>query len=317
MKLSLHIPMDVDDRQEFQNPAAVREMAQAIEATGIDACWVTDHPAPTTKWRHAGGHDALDPFAALTFVAASTSRIRLHTHIVVLPYRNPFVTAKAAATLDVLSEGRLIMGVGVGYMRGEFAALGADFEGRGAVMDEAIETMKAAWSGESVVHEGRAFHAVGNLPRPLPVQQPGPPIWVGGNSERAMRRAAELCDGWSPIFATGALSKTTRTDEIGSVDDLAVKIDQVRGHLDRVGRTRPFDICSMPSEGLKACDAAEAQRFVDEAGKLAEIGVTWMVGGVPHPSRAAYLDNVQWFGETVLPKLHALSTGGAPPPPPR
>lgn len=306
MKLSLGIPMDIVDPTEFQNAAAVRQMAQGLEAAGVDACWVTDHPAPTTKWRHAGGHDALDSFAALAFVAACTTRIALHTHIVVLPYRNPFLTAKSVATVDVLSGGRMILGVGVGYMRGEFAALGADFEGRGAVMDDALVAMKAAWSGESVVHQGPAYQAVGNLPAPLPVQKPHPPIWVGGNSERAMRRAVEHCDGWSPIFATGALSKTTRTDEIGTVEDLRVKVDQVHDHLARVGRTRPFDICAMPQMSFSACDAAEAQRYIDEAGRLADVGATWLVGGLPHPSRAAYLDHVQWLGEEVLPEIRGL-----------
>jgi probable F420-dependent oxidoreductase len=292
MKFSLHLPMDIDDRQEFQNAAAVRQMAHAVEKAGIDACWVTDHPAPTTKWRNAGGHDALDPFAALSFVAAATTKLLLHTHIVVLPYRNPFLAAKSAATVDVLSDGRLILGIGVGYMRGEYVALGVEFEARGALTDEALQTMKMAW--------------IGNLPKPVPVQQPHPPIWVGGNSERAIRRAAELCDGWAPFFATGALAATTRTDEIGSLEDLRVKIDVLRGHLDRVGRTRPFDICAMPPEGFKACDASEAQRLIDQAGAFAELGVNWLVGGVPHPSRAAYLDHVQWLGEEVLPKVHAI-----------
>src|SRR5437868_6741202 len=103
MKISIRIPMDVDDRVEFQNAAAVRAMAKAIEAADIDACFLTDHPAPSAAWRRAGGHDALDPFAGLAFVAAVTERLKLHTNLVVLPYRNPFLTAKAAATLDVLS----------------------------------------------------------------------------------------------------------------------------------------------------------------------------------------------------------------------
>jgi probable F420-dependent oxidoreductase len=306
MKFSLHLPMDIDDRQEFQNAAAVREMAQAVEKAGADACWITDHPAPTTKWRHAGGHDALDPFAALAFVAAATTTLRLHTHIVVLPYRNPFIVAKGVATVDVLSDGRMILGIGSGYMKGEYEALGVDFASRGAAMDEALETMKLAWSGESVVRDGASFRAVGNLPKPIPVQRPHPPIWAGGNSDRALRRAAEHCDGWSPFFTTGALSKTARTDDIADIHDLKAKIGVLREHLDRVGRTTPFDVCSMPPGGLKKCSAAEAQEFIDRAGEFAEIGVTWLIGGLPHPSREAYLDNVQWLGEEILPKVRQL-----------
>ena len=306
MKLSLHIPMDIDDRVEFQNGAAVRAMAQAIERAGADACSITDHPAPTARWRHAGGHDALDPFAALAFVAAATTSLRLHTNLVVLPYRNPFITAKAAATLDVLSDGRLTMGVGVGYLRGEYQALGADFEGRGAAMDEALETMQAAWGEGTVTREGRAFSARDILPRPLPVQKPHPPIWAGGNSDRAIRRSAELCDGWSPFFASGALSKTTRTDDIATLDDLKLKIDLLRGHLDRVGRTRPFDLCIAPQQGLRSCTASEADRYLNDVGRLAEQGATWLGCALPHPSREAFLDNVQWLGEEIAPKVHAL-----------
>ncbi|HEY3694321.1 LLM class F420-dependent oxidoreductase [Phenylobacterium sp.] len=308
MKMTMHIPMDIDDRVEFQNAAAVRAMAQAIEKAGVDACFITDHPAPTAKWRAAGGHDALDPFAGLMFVAAVTSRLRVHTNLVVLPYRNPFLTAKSAATLDVLSEGRLILGVGLGYLRGEYQALGADFEGRGAVMDEALETIKAAWGEAPVAREGRSFTASDIRSRPRPIQLPHPPIWAGGNSERAIRRAAELCDGWSPFFATATFSKSARTDEIANVDDLKVKIDHLRGHLDRVGRTLPFDICIGPQQGLKACTKAEAERWVDDAGKMMELGATWTPCGVPHPSREAFLENVQWFGEEVVPKIHALAT---------
>src|SRR5262245_31982063 len=198
MQISFRIPMDVDDRAEFQNADAVVAMARGLEDGGVDACHLTDHPAPTAKWREAGGHDALDPFAALAFVAAAARKLKLHTNIVVLPYRNPFLAAKSAATLDVLSEGRLILGVGGGYMRGEFAALGADTDTRGAKLDRALETMKAVWRGETVGRETPTFNAVGNMPRPLPVQNPHPPIWIGGNGDRAMRRAVEHGDGWSP-----------------------------------------------------------------------------------------------------------------------
>jgi alkanesulfonate monooxygenase SsuD/methylene tetrahydromethanopterin reductase-like flavin-dependent oxidoreductase (luciferase family) len=208
--------------------------------------------------------------------------------------------------VDVLSDGRLTLGIGVGYMRGEYAALGVEFEARGALTDEALETMKMAWSGESVVRQGGTFNAVGNLPKPLPVQKPHPPIWVGGNSDRAIRRAAEHCNGWAPIFATGALATTTRTDEIGNLEQLKAKLDVLHDHRARVGRTGPFDICAMPPVGFKSCDASEVQQFVDMAGKLADLGANWLVGGLPHPSRAAYLENVQWLGEEVLPKVKAL-----------
>src|SRR5687767_5499475 len=105
MKFTVRIPMDIDNQAEFQNVEAVRQMAEAIERAGVDACYITDHPAPTAQWLSTGGHDALDPFAGLMLVAAFTKTLKLHTNLIVLPYRNPFITAKSAATLDVLSGG--------------------------------------------------------------------------------------------------------------------------------------------------------------------------------------------------------------------
>jgi probable F420-dependent oxidoreductase len=306
MQFTLRIPMDINDQAEFQNPDAVRSMAQAIERAGLDACYITDHPAPPAKWLQGGGHDALDPFAGLTFVAAVTTKLKLHTNLIVLPYRNPFMTAKSAATLDVLSAGRLILGVGVGYLRGEYEALGADFEGRGARMDEAIAVMKQAWSGEPVVAEGAAFKAAGILPRPLPIQRPHPPIWVGGNSERAMRRAVELCDGWSPFFVAGPMSKGVRTDEISSLEDFRAKIDRLRAMREAAGRETPFDICMAPQKGIEALTRSEADRWINDLGALAELGVTWSGCGVPQPSRAAFIDNLQWLAEEVLPTARAI-----------
>ena len=115
---------------------------------------------PTTGW-HRGGHHALDPLVALSFAAAATSRVRLHTHLLVAPYRNPFLAAKGIATLDVLSGGRTIVGLGAGYLEGEFEALGIPFTERNQRMDEAIAAMRAAWTGTPTTFEGQFFHGVG------------------------------------------------------------------------------------------------------------------------------------------------------------
>ena len=307
MKISMRIPMDVDDQVEFQNPAAITQMAQAMEKAGVDACYITEHPIPTTEWRRPNGHDALDPFAALAFVAAVTTKLRLHTNLVVLPYKNPFITAKSVASVDVLSAGRLILGVGVGYLKGEYDALGVDFASRGFLMDQALKAMKVAWAEEDVVFEGRGFKAVGNIARPRPIQQPHPPIWGGGNSDRAVRRAAELCDGWSPFFAAKAMSERAGTDEMTTLEDLKAKLDKLRGFLDGAGRTRPFDVNISPPKGMQALTTSEANRYAEDVAKLAEMGVNWTSCGVPQPSRQAFLDNIQWVGEEVLPKLHAIT----------
>src|SRR5207249_1707922 len=140
---------------------AVAETARAAERAGFDAVAVTDHPFPHDEWMRSGGHHALDPFVALSFAAAATARIRLLTFIYVLPYRNPFLSAKAAASLDVLSGGRFVFGVAAGYLEPEFAALGVPFAERDALADEAIRAMQAAWGGTTVHFEGKHIAARG------------------------------------------------------------------------------------------------------------------------------------------------------------
>src|SRR5689334_25105881 len=127
---------------ELGSKAGLTRFAQVAEAAGFGGMGFTDHPAPSHKWLTAGGHDALDPFAALAFVAAVTDRLRLIPNIVVLPYRNPFLVAKAAATVDALSGGRFVLSVATGYLRSEYRSLGVDFDNRNELFDEAIAVLK-------------------------------------------------------------------------------------------------------------------------------------------------------------------------------
>jgi probable F420-dependent oxidoreductase len=303
MKFTLHIPMDIiEPKGEFQSVSAVAEMATAIEKAGGSACFITDHPVPMADWLLANGHDALDPFTSLAFVAAATTKLKLHTNILVLPYRNPFVTAKAAATLDVLSGGRLILGVGVGYQKGEFDALGVDFAARGQLTDQALETIRLAWSGETVVKQGTTFNAPGNLPRPAP--SPNPPIWIGGGSDSAVRRAVKHGDGWSPVWAAPGLSAINLKTALTSVEHLRDKIVMLRELLDEAGRAgEPFDINMGPRIQLKEHTRSEADRYLEAVAELKTIGVTWCGASMPHPSRAAFIENVQWFGEEIIARL--------------
>ena len=210
MKFSVQLPTDrVEGGDEYTSQGAITEMAQAIEAAGFDACWVTEHPFPSDDWLATGGHHSLDPFVSLAVAAAATRKLLLHTNILVLPYRNPFLTAKSIASLDVVSGGRVIMGIAAGYLEGEYAALGADFEHRNAVTDEALVAMKQAWRGKPTKFDGRGFNAAGNTMLPMPIQQPHPPIWVGGNTKIAIRRAAEHAQGWSPFPIAGAFAGRT------------------------------------------------------------------------------------------------------------
>src|SRR5919112_1332149 len=194
MRISLGLETSrADQADEFVTGGAVAEMAQAAEAAGFDAVFVTDHPFPDDEWLASGGHHALDPLVALSYAAAATSTIGLHTNLYVAAYRNPFLSAKGIATLDRLSGGRVILGIGAGYLEPEFDALGVAFDERNDLTDEAIVMMKRAWSESGVVAKGAHFDAsAGHTRLPRPVQQPHPPIWIGGNSKRAIRRAVEL-----------------------------------------------------------------------------------------------------------------------------
>jgi probable F420-dependent oxidoreductase len=298
VKFTMAIPLGNIAPGEFQSMQAIAQMGHALESARVDACYVTDHPAPSAQWLHANGHDALDPFTALAFVASATTRLQLHTNIVVLPYRNPFITAKAAATLQVLSGGRLILGLGVGYQKGEFDALGVDFHRRGAIADEALEVLRLAWGGGVVVKRGQHFNALGNEPRPAPSPQPA--LWIGGGSDKALERAARWGDGWCPFFAAPSMSKLNQDTGIQTVTQLGEKIQRLQELRAAQGKSGSFDIAISPRVSVKSASKEEAQRFLEAVDELSQVGVTWAGVELPHPSRRAYIENVQWFGEAVI-----------------
>jgi probable F420-dependent oxidoreductase len=311
MRFSLGLPTDrVDAPHEFLTAAAVGEIAAAAEAAGFDAVFVTEHPMPSDDWLGGGGHHALDPFVALSFAAAATTRVRVQTNLAVVPYRNPFLLAKAAASLDVLSGGRLILGVGSGYLEPEFRALGAPFTGRNGRVDDALVAMKLAWTGERVVHEGLGYAAEGNVALPRPVQQPHPPIWVGGNGPRAMRRAVEHGDGWMPMPAPARFAARVRTTALESLDDLAARVKTLREHAATAGRTQPLDVMFTPiTAGTYGQDNFSLDALLDEIAAQSEIGVTQMVIGFARlgahhgMSRARFVDLIAQFGDEVVQKV--------------
>jgi probable F420-dependent oxidoreductase len=307
MRFCVQLPTErADAPDEFLTAAAIGEMARAAEAAGFDACFVTDHPIPDDAWLASGGHHTLDPFVALAFAAAATERLRLQTHVLVLPYRNPFLVAKSAVSLDVASGGRATLGVAAGYLEGEFAALGVPFDERNDLTDEAISVIRRAWSESGVVHEGRHFHAAGNTALPRPVQQPGPPIWVGGNSRRAIRRAVELCDGWLPFPAGRGLASRIRTAAIRTPEDLAERMDYMRSHAEAVGRTAPLDVGFAPfASALRPDGSLEVEPALEQARSFAKLGVTWLMLNVPSATRAEYLERVAELGDGLVRPLRA------------
>ncbi len=303
MKYSIQLPaMVVEPQGEFQSTEAVREIVSAMEQRGVDACWVTDHPAPAADWlRDARGHDAIDPFVALSVAAAFTQKLRLHINLLVLPYRNPFLTAKSVASLEVMSGSRTILGIGSGYMEGEFSALGVDFRKRGALTDEALETMMLAWSGQDVVKQGINFDARGNLARPVPPRTPT--MWIGGAADKALERVVNWGNGWVPFFGpkeAGEFRKAQKS--LGSLDELRARSGQLKDMLAAAGRTDPVDICVNLPMALNTMDAATAKQAIEAVHGCADAGATWIFAGFPHRSRSAYLEHLHWFEEEVMRK---------------
>ncbi len=288
---------------EFVGPGAVGELARAAEEAGFDAVYTTDHPFPGDDWLDHGGHHALDPLVALSFAAAATSTVLLHCNLFVLAYRNPFLAAKGIATLDVLSGGRTVVGLGAGYLEPEFEALGIPFADRNDRMDEALAAMQAAWTGASVTWDGARFRAPGNTMLPRPAQRPRPPLWIGGNSRRAVRRAVESADGWSPFPIPASLAARTRTAPLGSAAELAVALGYAREHAEAVGRTEPLTICFIPDGLSMGGHAVDEGRVVESVAELAAVGVDWVTVALPGETRADQRAALDRFGSRVLPAV--------------
>ena len=291
------------DGGAWLDPENIVAFATNVEALGLDAISLTDHPAPSKKWLEGGGHETLDPFTGLAFCAAVTSRIRLMTYLVVVPYRNPLLLAKSMTSVDVLAGGRATFVLGTGYLRSEFAALGIEFDERNELFDEGITVMKDLWSGDPVAHEGRRFKAVGQILRPLPVQRPHPPLWLGGNSNIVLDRVARWGQGWAPLTGIPIVARTARTPPIASDDALARTIRELGHRLEREGRS--LDDIEILANSADATDLGKpmpADERLERLLGLAAIGVGWTGVGVPRGSFGAAVDALHQFAEEVAAK---------------
>jgi probable F420-dependent oxidoreductase len=293
LRFALALPVDGPaPARELHGQAAIRRMATAIEAAGFDACSVTDHPFPPRDWLDAGGHHSMDPLVALACAGTATTRLRLFTNCYIPAYRHPYVAAKGIATLDAMTDGRVILGLAAGYLEGEFAALDVPFDGRGRRLDRAIAQMKEAWTGRDT--------PAGNAALPVPACRPHPPIWIGGNSRTAMRRAVEAGDGWIPFAAPPRLAETVRTRPLRDHDDLAERLAELREMAAAAGRDRPLDVCFTPLSHPHWREACDPGALVEEARLLAALGVTWLSFHLPAPSVDEFCDNVARIGEEAI-----------------
>lgn len=287
--------------QPWEASAGVAEIvavAQACEAAGFDYVAVCDHVAIPSANAEAMSTSWWDTIATLSYLAAVTERVRLLSHVYVLPYRHPLVVAKAWATLDALSGGRAILGVGAGHVRDEFFALDVPFEARGALLDEAIDAVRAALADEFASHKGERWSFDGVGQRPRPVQSPLP-IWVGGSSKPAMRRAAERGDGWLP-----------QGPPEGGME---VGIAYVREHRAATRGEEPIVIGALtgplhvgdPTWDAGRCVRGPAEKVAQYVRTYREMGVDQIQVAFPSRSVGELCDQVAAFAAEVAPLVNA------------
>lgn len=283
----------------------VATVAVAAEQAGFHGFGFTDHPAPSQRWLDAGGHDALDPFVAMAFAAARTTTVRLIPNILVLPYRNPFLVAKAGATLDLLSDGRFTLAVGAGYLKREFTALGVDVNERGALMDEALAAIKAIWTTDDVSFTGARFEARGITAHPRPVSVPHPPIWVGGNTIRSRERVTKYGDGWCPFPAPAGLASATGTAPMDTTARLSDGIDDLRRRCDAAGRDwSAVDVAFTNSAGGNpGREDFNGDEYLTSLTRLETMGVTWVQVSMPGDGLPHVLEAIDRFRTSVISAL--------------
>ena len=300
MKFTVDYPIvNVGYDPALVTAAGMTRVAQAVEECGYDAISFSEHPAPSQKWIDAGGHESLDQTSALTFCAAVTGRVRLMTYLLVLPYHNPFLAAKALSTVDLLSGGRLTVVAGTGYLRSEFLALNVDMSQRNELFDESLAVLRGVWSGDPFTHQGKHFSARGLASLPKPAQHGGPPVLIGGNSALARDRAARN-QGWSPLMVRPEVAKTSRTPGIATVAELAAKIKEVRDAAATDGTAAPLTIQVHTSQAGFMQRPGSAEEHRDHLGQLADAGVDSFVLRPPGDTVGHAVDALHQYAETFL-----------------
>lgn len=317
MKFGFSIPT----RGPISDRVSVVAIARRGEALGFDYVTVNDHivvPRETAStypysrsgdW--AGGRfgEALEQLTMLAFLAGVTERIRLLTAVMVVPYRNPVTTARMLATADVLSEGRLTVGCGVGWMKEEFEALGTQpFEERGRVTDEYIRIFKEIWTSEAPEYDGAysAFAGISALPHP--VQSPHPPLWIGGESGPALRRAVDLGDGWYPIG-------NNPRHPLNTLERYRAGRARLHGIAEKAGRDPATLVLAYGAnwacggearktqDGERLILTGEDSAVVEDVAGLAALGVDTLTVGLQADTLSATLELMERFASEVAGKV--------------
>ncbi len=299
----LQLPIQSQSRNFVQpweataGPAELARIAQAADRAGAHYVGVCDHvgvPRPADEQMSTTWYDTI---ATLGWLAALTERVHLLSHVYVLPYRHPFVTAKAFATLDRLSGGRAILGAGAGHLESEFTVLGVDYDTRGSQVAEAIPVIRAAFAEEYPTVGGPGAE-VGVGMGPRPVRDGGPPIWLGGSSKAAIRRAATLADGWlpqgPPPMGLSAALELIRAERAAAGLPEAFDVGATAGPV-YLG-TPDFDVEPYTATG-------SAEQIAERYRKLTAKGVNQLQFGFRGRDAAEVAEQIERFGAEVAPLL--------------
>ena len=295
-------------------PEPLADIARRGDRLGFHCMVAGDHilvpktiesPYPYTvggEFPSGGSGEFLEQLTLLTFLAAITSNIRLVPSVMIVPYRNPLLAAKILATLDVLSNGRLTLGVGVGWMEEEFLALDAPpFAERGAVTDEYLMAFKELWTSDNPTFDGKYYQFSDITFLPRPVQKPHPPIWVGGQSRRAIRRAAQIGDGWHPVGAIPAapLEPEELAQGLVSLNRYAERAGRDPGQIDVAMKAPLYDPGTNPG-GARRRFSGEPEQILQDVQVYTEVGVTHTIFDIRSSDLNQTLDRMAWFSEEIL-----------------
>ncbi|MER3445357.1 MAG: LLM class F420-dependent oxidoreductase [Candidatus Dadabacteria bacterium] len=280
------------------------EIAKRAEGLGFDSIWASDHIIVPNQYVGRFSETFYDPFVILASIAAYTSKIKLGTSVIVLPYRNPIAVAKAAATLDALSNGRLIFGVASGWLKEEFDILSVSFHERGKRTDEYIRIFKELWENYDPKFEGE-FYSFSDIKfYPKPYQKPRPPIWIGGNSRKAIRRAVELGDGWQPVGLSpeemeGELNYLKRiANEWGRESSTIVFSLRSRLHILSTGEKQSGKIESRRHPFLFY---GTSEEITDYIWRFKDIGISHIALDVLARSDEEMFDIMERFSREIMP----------------
>lgn len=310
MRYGFYLPT----RGPLGNPDDISAIAKTGERLGFSSIVFGDHivfpveissPYPyTVDGGFPGVGDALEQLNLMSFIAGITETVRLVNSVMILPHRNPLATAKMLATIDVLSKGRLTVGVGVGWMREEFEALSApDFDKRGAASNEFLEIFKKCWTQDPVSHDGEFYSFKELRCMPHPVQEPHPPIWVGGHSKAALRRVAKYADGWHPVGATSASPlppeefrlllealKVMMKSERRNYDDLTISL-----------KAPSYDPGLVPVGHSRLLFSGAPERIAQDISDYQAMGVHEVIFDFRTPPASRTIENMAYFMKEVAP----------------